>query len=53
MVLLPSEADLLADHLAHAIGSSARNILHEIMQGTASLHGPGVALAQRDSPERP
>jgi len=34
IVLLPSEAELLADHLADAMDGKARAVLHELMQGS-------------------
>ncbi|MEV0220014.1 hypothetical protein [Streptomyces sp. NPDC050704] len=49
MVLLPSEAELLADRLAKAMGSS-RSILHELFRESATALAPGVVLVPKDGP---
>ncbi|GGP71885.1 hypothetical protein GCM10010278_57270 [Streptomyces melanogenes] len=52
MVLLPYEAELLADRLTAALGSGARSVLHELMQTPAAALGPGVALVWKDDPSQ-
>jgi hypothetical protein len=48
MVLLPSEAELLIDHLAEAIGSNG-SVLQELCRDRAMALGPGVFLVPKDA----
>ncbi|WP_369235066.1 hypothetical protein AB5J56_24785 [Streptomyces sp. R21] len=48
MVLLPSEAQLLVEHLTKAMGSN-RSVLHELFQDSAIALAPGVVLVSKDA----
>ncbi|MEU1019496.1 hypothetical protein [Streptomyces sp. NPDC005898] len=50
MVLLPSEAALLADNLANAMHENSRSMLHEIFRQSTTAPGPGVVYVPK--PER-
>ncbi len=47
MVLLPSEAALLADNLAKAMRENSRSMLHEIFRESATALGPGVIYVSK------
>ncbi|MFI1682729.1 MULTISPECIES: hypothetical protein [unclassified Streptomyces] len=47
MVLLPSEAALLADNLTNAMRDNSRSILHEIFRESATALGPGVVFVSK------
>ncbi|MFH9423835.1 hypothetical protein [Streptomyces sp. NPDC017529] len=47
MVLLPSEAALLADHLAKAMRDNARSMLHEFFRESATALGPGAVYVSK------
>lgn len=48
MVLLPSEAELLVDHLAKATGSN-RSVLQELCRDRTMAQGPGVFLVSKNA----
>lgn len=47
MVLLPSEAALLADNLTNAMKDNARSMLHELFRESATALGPGVIYVSK------
>ncbi|MEV0122762.1 hypothetical protein AB0I16_14665 [Streptomyces sp. NPDC050703] len=47
MILLPSEAALLADNLTNAMRDNSRSILHEIFRESATALGPGVVFVSK------
>ncbi|GAA1940656.1 hypothetical protein GCM10009837_78470 [Streptomyces durmitorensis] len=47
MILLPSEAALLADNLANAMRDNARSMLHELFRESATALGPGVVYVSK------
>ncbi|CAM5634720.1 hypothetical protein SALBM135S_01774 [Streptomyces alboniger] len=47
MILLPSEAALLADNLTNAMRGNSRSILHEIFRESATALGPGVVFVSK------
>ncbi len=47
MVLLPSEAALLADHLTNAMRDNSRSMLHELFRESATALAPGVVLVSK------
>lgn len=47
MVLLPSEAALLADNLTNAMRDNSRSILHETFRESATALGPGVVFVSK------
>ncbi|MHC0433134.1 hypothetical protein ACX6XY_23605 [Streptomyces sp. O3] len=49
MVLLPSEAELLRDNLADALGD-VRSVLRGALRGSALVFGAGVTVVPKDGP---
>lgn len=47
MILLPSEAALLADNLTNAMRDNSRSIPHEIFRESATALGPGVVFVSK------
>ncbi|MFE7115891.1 hypothetical protein ACFU99_10785 [Streptomyces sp. NPDC057654] len=47
MVLLPSEAALLADHLTNAMRDNSRSMLHELFRESATALGTGVVYVRK------
>ncbi|MFF1694470.1 hypothetical protein ACFVXC_12685 [Streptomyces sp. NPDC058257] len=47
MVLLPSEAALLADNLTNAMRDNSRSMLHELFRESATALGPGVVYVSK------
>ncbi|MFE6404213.1 hypothetical protein [Streptomyces alboflavus] len=47
MVLLPSEAALLADNLTNAMRDNSRSVLHELFRESATARGPGVVYVSK------
>ncbi|GHE61626.1 hypothetical protein GCM10018785_33270 [Streptomyces longispororuber] len=47
MVLLPSEAALLADNLTHAMRDDSRSMLHELLRDSATALGAGVVYVSK------
>ncbi|WP_447041413.1 hypothetical protein [Streptomyces sp. DSM 118878] len=52
MMLLPSEAALLADNLTNAMRDNSRSILHEIFRESATALGPGVVFVSKSDQYR-
>ncbi|MFD7235480.1 hypothetical protein ACFWAT_09235 [Streptomyces syringium] len=50
MVLLPSEAALLADNLTNAMRYNSRSALHELLRDSATALGPGVVYVSKSEP---
>lgn len=53
MVLLPSEAALLADNLTNAMGDNSRSMLHELFRENATALGPGVVYVRKSEQYQP
>ncbi|WP_156726916.1 hypothetical protein [Streptomyces apocyni] len=49
MVLLPSEAELLHDNVANALGD-ARSAVAALLRGSGAAFGPGVFVVPKDGP---
>ncbi|MFK8909328.1 hypothetical protein [Streptomyces sp. YS-3] len=47
MVLLPSEAALLADNLTNAMRDNPRSMLHELFRESATALAPGVVYVSK------
>lgn len=47
MVLLPSEAALLADNLVKALRENTRSMLHELFRESATALSPGVVYVSK------
>ncbi len=53
MVLLPSEAALMADNLTNAMRDNARSVLHELLRDSATALAPGVVLVSKAEQYQP
>ncbi|MFC4956480.1 hypothetical protein ACFPFX_09225 [Streptomyces mauvecolor] len=53
MVLLPSEAALLADNLSTAMRGGSRSTLHELFRESATALGPGVVYVRKSEQYQP
>lgn len=53
MVLLPSEAALLADNLTNAMRDNSRSMLHELSRESATALGPGVVYVRKSEQYQP
>ncbi|MFD4631405.1 hypothetical protein ACFVYR_21470 [Streptomyces sp. NPDC058284] len=47
MILLPSEASLLADNLTNAMRDNSRSMLHELFRESATALAPGVVYVSK------